>query len=103
MAVKATKGLRDLSEDFKRICRDDRARILVELSTSGIMGAIRGKGCRLLTLSHSEDIVLRKSTHVNERTLMVRADTAAVDLNRRLIHLLKSPSAMIEIRLTVEV
>jgi len=103
VAVEATKGLKDLSETFRRSCRDDDARILVEISSSGIVDTIRGRGCRLLTLSHFEEMVIRKSSYVTDRTLMIGADKAAADLSRKLIHALRSTSALIQIRLTAEI
>lgn len=102
VAVMATKGLTDLSDTFKASCRDDNSRILIEISSSGMVEKIRGNGCHLLTLTHPEEIVIRKSSYVNDRTLMVGADAAAVDLSRRLIHAIKSSSTPIHIRLTVE-
>lgn len=102
VAVMATKGLKDLSESFKIYCRDDNSRILVEISSSGIVERIHGKGNCLLTLSHPEEIVIRKSAYINDRTIMVGADVAAVDLSRKLINAIRSSSATINIRLTVE-
>ena len=61
-----------------------------------------GRGCHLLTLSHPEEIVIRKSAYVTDRTLMIGANAAAADIDRRLIHKLKSSSTRIQIRLTVE-
>jgi hypothetical protein len=102
VAVDASKGLKDLSETFRRSCKDDKARILVEISSSGIIEKIVGRGCHLLSLSHPEEIVIRRSTYVSERTLMIGANAAAADIDRRLIHKLRSSSTRIRIRLTVE-
>ena len=103
VAVNASKGLMDLSEDFRATCRNDNARIVAQISSAGVMQSVRGKGSKLLTLNHSEEIVIRKSTYVSERTLMLNADSAAIDLKRSLVRILKSPSAIIKIKLTVEV
>ena len=102
VAVMATKGLKDLSESFKIYCQDDNSRILVEISSSGVVERIRGRGSCFLTLSHPEEIVIRKSAYINDRTFMVGADVAAVDLSRKLINAIRSSSATINIRLTVE-
>jgi len=103
VAVDAAKGLKDLSEAFRRACQDDNARILVEIDSPGIVMKIAGRGSHLLTLSHPEEIVIRKSTYATDRTLMIGADAAARDVDRRLIHKLRSPSTRILIHLTVEV
>jgi len=102
IAVDASKGLKDLSDMFRRSCQDDNARILVEISSCGIIEKIVGRGCHLLSLSHPEEIVIRRSAYVSERTLMIGANAAAADIDRRLIHKLRSRSTRIRVRLTVE-
>lgn len=103
VAVMATKGLSDLSENFKRCCRVDNARILAEICSSGIVERICGRGCHLLPLNHPDEIVFRKSNFVSNRTLMIGADAASIDLNRKLIKAIRSSSATISIKLTVEI
>jgi len=100
VAVAATKGLKDLSVDFRRVCMNDNSRILLEFCASGIVETVLGKGSCLLTLIDSEEIVIRKSRYVTDRTLMVEADKAASDLNRHLVQELQSSSTRIRIRLT---
>ena len=101
VAVEATKGLTDLSKKFRAACMNDRAIIIVELRTSGMIERITGKGSHLLTLADDKELVLRKSNHVSSRTLMIDADKAACDLRRQFIHKLKSTSTEIHIQLTV--
>jgi hypothetical protein len=103
VGVAATKGLHDFSTDFKRACMNDNSRILLELRASGIVETVLGRGSRLLTLIDLEDIVVRKSSYVTDRTLMIEADKAAADLSRRLVRELRSSSTRIHIRLTAEV
>jgi hypothetical protein len=102
VAVEATKGLKDLSDTFRRSCRHDDAQISVEISSSGVMETIRGRGSHLLTLSHPHEMVIRKSAYVTDRTLMIGSNAAAADLSRSLIHAITSSSAIIHIRLTSE-
>jgi hypothetical protein len=80
---------------------NDRSRILVELSVSGMVERIAGRGSHLLTLSDEEELVIRKSTYISSRTLMIGADRAASDLSRQFTRHLTSASANIDIRLTV--
>ena len=101
VAVEATRGLIDLSQNFRKACMNDRSRILVELNVSGMAERIAGRGSRLLTLADEKDLVIRKSTYVSNRTLMINADKAASDLPRQFIQRLTSASANIHIRLTV--
>lgn len=99
LAVRAAKGLADFSQRFKELCRNDSARITVEFKVGRIMETIEGRGCQALTFDHLSEMVGRKSTYVSDRTLLVRADRAACDVNRDLIRALKSPNMSVQIRL----
>jgi len=80
---------------------NDKSRILVELNVSGMVERITGCGSHLLTLTDEKDLVIRKSTYVSDRTLMINADKVASDLRRQFIQALRSSSTDIHIRLTV--
>ena len=102
VAVCATKGLADLSQEFRDLCRNDNATIIAELSTENLTETIRGKGSRNLSLTHPTEIVGRKSTFASDRTIMILADKAACDLNRELVHMLTSPNTKLRVRLIAE-
>jgi hypothetical protein len=102
IAVRATKGLADLSAELRNLCKRDESRIIVELKAAGIVERIEGKGSSGLTLSHSSEIVGRKSTYSSDRTLMIRADKAARDINGDLVLALKSPDTKLQIRIIAE-
>ncbi len=101
IAVGATKGLAELSETFKILCADDNAKIILEINAAEIVESVQGRGSSSLTLSHHEDIVARKSSYVTDRTLIISADKAARDINRKLVRALRSPNTSVRIRLTV--
>jgi len=103
IAVQANKAPVDLSTEFRNLCKSDEARIMVELRAAGIAETIEGRGSRMLTLSHSSEIVGRKSSYVSDRTLMIRADKAACDIDRDLIRALKSPSTKLQITIIGEI
>jgi hypothetical protein len=102
LAVLASKGPADLSTKFKNLCRSEGARIIVELRAAGIVESIEGRGSLGLTLSHSSEFVGRKSTYVSDRTFMIRANKAASDIRRDLIHALRSPDTRLKIRMVAE-
>jgi hypothetical protein len=102
IAVGATKGLPDLSSEFRNLCRRDESRITIELGAAGIIESIEGRGSSQFTLSHSHEIVGRKSTYISDRTFMIRANKSARDINREIICALKSPETMVQIRLIAE-
>jgi hypothetical protein len=103
IAVRATEGLTDLSAELRNLCKRDESRIIVELRAAGIVELIEGIGSSRLTLSHSSEIVGRKSTYASDRTLMIRADKAARDINSDLVYELKSPDSRLQVRIIAEV
>jgi len=103
VAVEATRGLTDLSPEFRKLCMNDKSTIVVELHTSGMVERISGRGSNFLTLTDERDLVIRKSTYISNRTLMINANKAAADLSRRFIQRTRSASSEINIRLTVRI
>ncbi len=85
IGVKADKGSSQLSEEFKRAARNSNARIMVTLEANGFREVILGRGHEALTFEDADDLVIRKSDFICPRTLMVRADKASNDLDRRLV------------------
>lgn len=102
VGVKASKAAFDLSEDFKRMASTDGSRIKVVLEVDGVREEAHGMGCSKLGFTDDRSLVARKSGFTCGRTLMVRSDKAAADLSRSLISMLKSPSARLEIEVSVE-
>lgn len=89
IGVGADKGISELSEEFKQKARDENSIIRVVLRAGNITETITGRGHPELSFSHKSDIVIRKSSFVCPRTLMIKADKSAKELNRTLINLLK--------------
>ncbi len=100
IGINADKATYDLSESTKRALRTDQARICVTLCVGELQELITGYGSSNLTCSNRQDIVARRSDFTSDRTLMIKADKAAVDLDRRLIERLKK---LEDIIITVEV
>ena len=102
IAVHANKGLRDFSSEFKALAKRSDALIRFRLEVDGLNSEVLGKGHEKLTFLHPTDIVVRKSRYVCDRTLMVSANKAAIDIPREIIKLLRNPKQKIEIEVTVE-
>ena len=102
IAVGADKALNDLSDDFKESLRKPNARIILTIEADGIKEQINACGSLNLILTHQSDMVVRKSSYVDDRTLAVNADKAACDLQRDLVGKLKNPhqKARITVRVT---
>ncbi len=52
---------------------------------------MEGRGDKNLTLTHTQDIVIRKSNFVSPRTLAVKCDKASDLLPREMVTLLQDP------------
>ncbi|MFI5450101.1 MAG: DUF371 domain-containing protein [Candidatus Bathyarchaeia archaeon] len=103
IAVNATKGPREMSIDFKKASMRQGSRITMNLEVSGLFETIRGEGSPDLNFTHQTEMVGRKSSYPSDRTIMIRADKAACDLDRRLIDALKSPNARLTVHIIAEV
>ena len=102
VAVNADKSLRDLSKSLRAIVTRPLSKVRMTLEVSGITDTVEGSGAPGLSLASPEDIVCRKSNFVSERTLMVRADKAAADLDRRIVQALKNPEKVVYITIIAE-
>jgi len=99
IAVSADKGLVDLDEGLKKHLKSG-GKILVEISCDGIKEGVVGYGDPRLTFKSRDSIVVRKSAFVCGRTLCIRADKSALDLDRELIRKIRS-GAEVRIRMRV--
>jgi hypothetical protein len=90
VAVKAEKGLSDLSVQLKKIIKKEKAKIIFMLETGGQKLKVNGFGHPDLSLSDPKDIVVRKSSYICDRTLMINANISASDVPPNLVELLQS-------------
>ena len=102
IGIKASKGLLQLSDEFKFIVRNPHANISVQIEVEGIIEKIEGKGHSSLTLTDHKDMVVRKSSFVCNRTLMILSNKAAIDLPRDIIEIMKNPQSEMEVLLTAK-
>lgn len=79
------KSMLDFPKEFKEKLSNNDTEVLVKLETKNASDEIRGFGHHDLTLDHPTDIVCRKSDFICSRTLMIKSDKAAIDLDRTLI------------------
>jgi hypothetical protein len=102
VGVGATMALADLTDEFRVLVRRGGSKIVVSLSVNGLKEQIIGWGDPRLTLKHPEDLVVRRSQYVCDRTLCIRADKAACDLSREMIVLLANPDQKMIVTVSVE-
>jgi len=103
VAVDANKAVADLSPEFKRALKQPNAKLTIELEVDGQVGKITAYGSPDLTLSHPNDLVIRKSDFPSDRTLAVRADKSSGEMSRAVVETLKNPKQQVTMTLTVEV
>ena len=84
----------DFPKDFKAKIADSKTKITVILDTENGHDEITGWGHEDLSLTHPTDIVIRKSDYTCSRTLMIKADKAARDLDLNLVEDLKNEKVM---------
>jgi hypothetical protein len=103
IAVSADKALADLNAEFKDYLRREKAKISLLIEVGEVAEVVNAFGSPKLILTHSTDMVVRKSGYICSRTLAVQADKAAIDLSRKLVEKLKNPEQKAKITLTVKV
>jgi hypothetical protein len=97
LAVRAENGLDDLPPDLKEIIRNEEAEIFFTMETCGQSLAVRGRGHPGLTLTSPSDMVIRKSSFICDRTLMIKADFAASDIPAEFVRLLEGHKSEIHV------
>ena len=102
VAVNANKSLCELDKPLKAIITQPLSIVTLTLEVNGIVDEIKGFGDPRLPLTSHEDFVCRKSSFVSERTLMLRADKAAADIDRRIIQALKDPKKELHVTIRAE-
>lgn len=90
----ADQSMLNFPQEFKDRIADSNTKIKVILDTENGHDEITGFGHEDLTLTHPTDIVCRTSDFTCSRTLMIRADKAAKDLDDDLIEDLKNEKTM---------
>jgi hypothetical protein len=102
VAVAADKSVADLSAEFKNALRQPNAKLTIQLEVDGLKGQINAYGSPELALNHPNDLVIRKSDFISDRTLAVKADKSSSDLSKAVIEKLKNPEQQVTLTLIVE-
>ncbi len=96
IAIKSEKSVRDLDEEIKEAVRKGWHIALI-IKTNDFVDYTIGVGDPMLTLDDPNRLIIRKSRYIDNKTLMIRANKAAVDLNRKLIEKLRREDALVNI------
>ena len=95
VAVEAEKGLSDLGDELRDTIRREGSKVRFTLQVGGESFTVEGWGDPRLNLAHPSDMVIRKSGYICDRTLMIHADKAASDIDKRVVELLRKDKSRI--------
>ena len=98
IGVMADKAVKHISPELKKHLLAG-GKIEAVISVGGSDFSFKARGCPKLILSSDKEIVFRKSTYVDERTIAIEATAAAKDIPRPMIEMLKKgKDVLLEIR-----
>lgn len=101
VGVSSDTKLEDFPPELRDVIKNENTVIKVHLETENANDEIIGYGHPELTLDHPTDMVIRKSEYKCSRTLMIKANKAAVDLKKELINDLKEGKELM-VKINVE-
>lgn len=101
LAVEADRAPADFDPAFVEACRSPAAVIEASIRVADHVATVSGRGHPDLTFASERGAVGRTSDHVDDRTVLVGADAAAVDLPRPMVVALAA-GAPLELRLRVD-
>ena len=102
VGVNATYSCADLPQELKEKLKVPGAKVTFSIRVGKHEFTIEGKGNPDLILTHSEDIVIRKSDFICPRTLAVKCDKASDLLPREMVSLLQDPKTKGTFTITVD-
>ena len=92
IGVNATCGCADLPDYIKEKLRDSGTLVGFSIKVNEHEFELEGHGHPELTFENSNDIVLRKSDFISDRTLAINCDKASDIIPRHLVKLLQDPN-----------
>ncbi len=102
VGVNATSSCADLPQELKDKLRISDSEVTFSINVGEHEFILKGKGHPNLILTHSEDIVIRKSDFICPRTLAVNCDKASNLLPREMVSLLQDPKTKGTFTITVD-
>jgi len=102
IGINATSSCADLPQELKDKLKISGAKITFSIRVGKHEFVLEGKGHPDLILTHSEDIVIRKSDFICPRTLAIKCDKASDLLPREMVSLLQNPKTKGTFTITVD-
>ena len=92
IGINANKACKDLDPEIKKRIRKKDSVIEIRLIVEPYSFIIKGFGDNKLLLTNEDDIVLRKSKFICDRTLSINCNSSSLEIPREIINSLKDPS-----------
>jgi hypothetical protein len=102
VGINATSSCADLPQELKDKLKNSDSKVTFLINVGNHEFVLKGKGHPNLILTHSEDIVIRKSDFICPRTLAVNCDKASNLLPREMVSLLQDPKTKGTFTITVD-
>jgi len=102
IGVNAKSSCADLPDELKTKLKNPDSKVTFSIKVGDEYFVIEGKGHPDLILSHTEDLVIRKSDFICPRTLAVKCDKASDLLPRSMVKKLQNPNTIGLFTITVE-
>ncbi len=102
IGVNASSSCFDLPQELKNKLKSENTLVIFTIKVGDQEFTIKGKGHSEFTLTHLNDIVIRKSDFVCPRTLSVNCDKASNLLPREMVTLLQDPKTKGTFTITVD-
>jgi len=102
VGVNAKYSCADLPEELKNKLKSPESKVTFSIKVGDDDFVIEGHGHSDLILTHTEDIVIRKSDFICPRTLAVKCDKASDLLPRNMVIQLQDPKTVGIFTITVE-
>ncbi|HUU89455.1 MAG TPA: DUF371 domain-containing protein [Candidatus Glassbacteria bacterium] len=101
IAVAANKSLAELNDNFKKNLKKDGSKLTIIIEVNGLSNKIMADCFPEVLFTNTKDMVIRKSEYISDRTLAIRANKAACDLDSHLVDKLKNPKERVKITLII--
>ena len=95
IGVSSEYGVADLPEWFKKAAQKEDSIIVMIICSDNICDSVIGRGHPKLSFDDPLRIVVRRSSYIDSKTIMIRANKSARDLRRDLIRKLHSGEELI--------
>ena len=102
IGVNAKSSCADLPEKLKNKLKNPDLKVNFSIKVGDEEFVMDGKGHSDLILSHTEDIVIRKSDFICPRTLAIKCDKASDLLPRSMVKLLQDPKTIGTFTIVIE-